>query len=119
MKLFGHELEGVPKVLVVLVVVLLMSSGLCGLSGEIEFRHHWSWFGPGLPKTALGDTLTLLDVVSAIAIVVSAFGVVLISIGWLANTLYRLIARPSKNRVQRIFGDSETTNHDKNGDAEL
>jgi hypothetical protein len=113
MKLFGRRLEGVPEVLVVLVFVLLVSSGLCGLSGEIEFRHHWSWLGPGIPKTALGNTLTFLDLVSAIAIVVSVFGIALISIGWLASTIYRLMAKPSKNRVQRIFEESYSNERDQ------
>ena len=36
MKLFGHELEGFAKALVILVAVFLVSSGLCGLQWFIS-----------------------------------------------------------------------------------
>jgi hypothetical protein len=113
MKLFGRELVGFPKALAVLVAVLLVASGLCGLSQTIEARNGWSMFGPGMPNTLFGDALSISNLVSAAAIAISISGIVLVLIGWPVSFLYRLIAKPSKDRVQRLFDDSKEEDHDE------
>jgi hypothetical protein len=110
-KLFGRELVGFPKAIVVLVAVLLVASGLCGLSGAIEARHGWSWFGPGLPKTTLANVLIVIDLASFVGILLSGAGLVFVLIAWPTNVVYRIIAKPQKDRVQRLLDQSDDTNH--------
>jgi hypothetical protein len=112
LKLFGRELTGFPKAIVVLVAVLLVASGLCGLSGAIEAKHGWSWFSPGLPKTALANVLILVDLATFVGILLSGAGLVFVLIAWPANVVYRLIAKPQKDRVQRLFDQSDEENRD-------
>lgn len=71
MKLFGRELHGIPKALVVLVAILLIASGLCGITTSIESHNHWYWFGTGLPNTPLGNTLGVVDLVAYGAFMIS------------------------------------------------
>ena len=108
MKLFGREIEGIPKALVVLSAILLVSSGLCGISTAIEQSHHWSLWGPGLPNTLLGDTLTIVDLVSWAGFMPSAISLVVVLAMWpIAAVLIRLemgFARSPKGGIQTLFG---------------
>jgi hypothetical protein len=79
-KLFGRDLSGFAKTLVVLVAVLLVSSGLCGLQ---------LLFGNEIYRSASG-LLILTGVLELAAFVLSAAGIVLMLILWVARVLYRL-----------------------------
>jgi len=75
MNLFGHELEGFAKALVVLSVVLLVSSGLCGLQFVVS-------------QGGEGTILIPLGIIELIAIFVSAAGIVLVLIAWGIRALF-------------------------------
>jgi hypothetical protein len=77
MKLFGHELQGFAKALVVLVGVFLVASGLCGLQRAVSMG------GSRL------DTIFLpLGIGELIAILLSAAGIVLVLIAWGIRALF-------------------------------
>jgi hypothetical protein len=112
MKFFGRELEGFPKALVLLIAILLVSSGLCGITGEIEAKNGWSLFGRGLPNTALGSVLSISDFLSAAAIALSAVGIAFVLVAWPIGVLYARITHSEKDRVLRLFGDEDETDAD-------
>jgi hypothetical protein len=113
MKFFGRKLEGFLKALVVLAAVLLVASGLCGLSGSIEARHGWFFLGPTpVPNTALGNTLRTVDLVSLLGIVISGVGVAFVLVAWPISSIYRLIAKPEKDRVESLFHRKAETKQD-------
>jgi hypothetical protein len=112
-KLFGRKLEGFPKALVVLAAVLLVSSGLCGLSSSIEARHRWFFLGPThIPDTALGNTLITVDWVSLVGIVISGGGVAFVLVAWPISFIYRLVTKPEEDRVESLFHRRDETKHD-------
>jgi len=104
MKLFGRELHGIPKALVALVSVLLVASGLCGITTSIESHNHWGWFGPGMPNTFLGTTLSILDLIAYAAFMISGVLIVVLLVAWpvqiLVNWLYMRFGSPPEKGVQ-------------------
>jgi hypothetical protein len=77
MKLFGYELEGFAKALVILVAVFLVASGLCGLQ--------WAASRGG---SRLDAVFLPLGIVELIAILLSAVGIVLVLIAWGIRALF-------------------------------
>jgi hypothetical protein len=103
MKLFGRELVGFAKVLVVLVAVLLVSAGLCGLQLAIGNR-----------LASNSDTfLMLLGIAELIAMLVSAVGIVLVLLVWGARGLYRLSQAESGLELQKRSSNESPTKHDE------
>lgn len=80
MKLFGREVSTVAKVLVVLVAILLVSAGMCGLQLE---------FGPNLMDQS-SNALFVSGIVELIAMLLSAVGIVVMLLALGARGLYRL-----------------------------
>jgi len=113
MKLFGRKLEVFLKALVLLAAALLVASGLCGLSGSIEARHGWFSLGSKpIPNTALGNTLSAVDLVSLVGIVISGFGVAFVLMAWPISLVYRLVTKPEKDQVESLFHRKTETKHD-------
>jgi hypothetical protein len=95
-KLFGRELEGRAKTLVILVAVLLVSAGLCGLQ--------WNTAG------GVGDSLLILiplGFAELAAMFISACWIVILLIAWGAEALYHRYGKPHKDEVQKLFEDGE------------
>ncbi|MFZ1085932.1 MAG: hypothetical protein WAN35_13285 [Terracidiphilus sp.] len=113
MKLFGRKLEGFLRALVVLAAVLLVASGLCGLSSSIEARHGWTIFGQAhVPNTVFGNTLNTIDLVSLLGIVISVIGIAFVLVAWPISFIYRLVTKPEKDRVESLFHRKAETKHD-------
>jgi len=103
MKLFGRELEGFPKALVVLASVLLVSTGLCALTNFYGSAHgFWASTSP-IWSTIVG----IGAVIVGILILTSAAGVIVVLISWPLDILYRRIAKPDKHRQRSIFDARE------------
>jgi hypothetical protein len=77
MRLFGRKLEGFAKTLVVLVAVLIVSSGLCGL--QLLVANSYS--------SGSGEVLIALGIAELIAMLVSAVGIVLLLLAWCARAV--------------------------------
>jgi hypothetical protein len=85
MKLFGREFDGYAKWLVILVAVLLVASGLCGIQLALFNSLEGS----------LSGLFIITGLLELAAIVISIVGIVVV-----------LIAKPAKDRTQRLFGNS-------------
>ena len=111
MKLFGRDLTGFPKALVVLVAVLLVAIGLCTVNDAIEKANGWGFVGPegasGFPNTAFADFIAILDWAGAGAIVVSVAGLVFVILAWPAEFLYDKFRRPDRDKLQKLMTNSE------------
>jgi hypothetical protein len=90
MKLFGHEIAGFAKALVILVAVFLVASGLCGL--EWVFAAH---------SQGDGAFLLPLGMIELAAMAISAVGIVVVLVLWTGSSLYRRIAHPEDNDPQK------------------
>jgi hypothetical protein len=101
MKLFGREIKGFAKVLVVLTAVLLVSSGLCGITVSLEGNGGWY----NLPNSAWGNFLGFAGFTEMAAMIISGPGIVLVAIAWLVSVGYDRIAHPPKDGVQKLFDD--------------
>ena len=102
MKLFGHELEGFAKALVVLVAVFLVSSGLCGLQ----------WFistGGGRYFGAISVPLGILELIAMLG---SLAGMVLVLIAWGLRALFLRVPGDSTS-VARKQAKKDETKHDQ------
>ena len=80
MKLIGRDLSGFAKTLVVLVTLLLVSAGLCGLQMQFANAVYNDRYG----------LLIIAGLVELAAMILSAVGIVLMLILWGARTLYRV-----------------------------
>lgn len=98
MKLFGRELEGYPRTLVVLAVVLLVASGLCGFQWKISMGSQQG-----------SSILIPLGFLELIAMLLSAAGIFIVLVLWAASALYARFAKPPKDSVQRLFDSSDET----------
>jgi phage tail protein X len=103
MKLFGHEVRGYAKTLVILVAVLLASSGLCGLQ-LVMLRH-------GSAISRPDGLLISLGIAELIAMFLSAGGIVVVLILWATQALYARLVRPSKAGTGKHFEDSDNSSH--------
>jgi hypothetical protein len=74
MKLFGRELTGFPRALVVLVACLLVSSGLCGVQLLVNSGNS------GNP----GPILIPLGILELAVMALSAIGIFVVLLCWLA-----------------------------------
>lgn len=97
MKLLGHELEGIAKVLALLVVVLLVASGLCGLQFLITTN------SPG----GLGQVFISLGAVELIAILLSLAGIFVVLVILGGRALYQQVAHSPKEGPQKLFEDDD------------
>ena len=98
MKLFGRELERRAKTLLILVAVLLVSAGLCGL--QLNAR----------VTGGLGEMIYILlplGVAELLVMFISAAWILILSMAWGAETLYQRFGKPPKDEVQKLFEDKE------------
>ena len=109
MKLLGHELKGFPKALVILVAVLLVASGLCGVTNLLEARYD-GWYR--LPNNAWGNFLGISGVIEWLAMSISAAGAAFVLIVWPISVIYRLAAKPEKDRVESLFARKDESKRD-------
>jgi hypothetical protein len=103
MKLFGREMSGFAKVLVVLAAVLLVSSGLCGIT--VSLAGNGGWYN--LPNTPWGNFLGFAGMVEMIAMVISGPGMVLVAIAWLVSAVYDSFVNTPKDGVQKLFDNED------------
>ena len=105
MKLSGRELDALPQALVVLVTVLLVAAGLCGLQ--------WTQMNnPRVQGPAPAVLFVAAGVLEFVAIAASAAGIVVVLILWGVRILYSRFAKPPKDEVQKLFGDGDETKHE-------
>jgi Na+-transporting methylmalonyl-CoA/oxaloacetate decarboxylase gamma subunit len=100
MKLFGRTLEGFAKVLVILIAVLFVSLGLCGLSLGIESKYGGFF---NTPNTPLANFAGFAGAISGIGVVLSFLGILAVVVAWLISAMIGGASRPSKDHVQKLF----------------
>jgi len=79
MKLFGRDLHGFAKAIVILAAVFLVASGMCGLQMILANKI----------TNGGGDILIPLGIAELAAMVLSAAGIVLMILAWIARAIYR------------------------------
>ena len=103
MRLFGREIAGYAKTLVILVAVLLVAGGLCGLQLTVYEK----------TPNAILALFTITGVLEILALVISVFGVVIVLLLWGGEVLYSRFSGPQKDKTQKLFGDADNTNCDE------
>ena len=100
MKLFGHDVTGLPKALVFLAAVLLVSSGLCGLQLLLSNNATggWPFFIP-------------LGLIELAAMAISAVGILVVLLIWIGSAIYRSIANPEESDPKSLFDSSQDSEH--------
>jgi hypothetical protein len=96
MRLFGREIEGPAKVLVILVAVLLVSAGMCGLQLTIADE---IYRGSG----GFGSVMMLLGILELIAMLVSLIGIAIVLVSLLVTRFFKRERHPSTDRAGGIF----------------
>jgi hypothetical protein len=107
MKLFGRELVGYAKTLVVLIAIFLVSSGLCALQWNVSMGGGSMGAGGNA-----GAVLIPLGIVELLAMLVSAVGIVLVLLAWGARALFSKSPTELKLGVQDAPTDESPTQHD-------
>jgi len=103
MKLFGHELVGTAKTLVILAAVFLVSSGLCGLQ-MIVANHSMGGDGTWIIPMGLAELAAML---------LSAGGIVLVLIAWGVRAIYDRFTGAQKSGVQKLLNENDDTWRDE------
>ena len=103
MKLFGRELEGFAKALVILVAVFLVSSGLCGLQ----------WFISTGGGRYFGAIFVPVGILELIAMLGSLAGIVLVLIAWGLRALFMRVPGESTSGAQKQPNNKDETKHDE------
>lgn len=101
MKLFGHEITGFAKALVILAAVFLVASGLCGL--QLFFDGN---------ATGSMPVLFSLGLVELAAAILSAIGIVVVLLLWIGSALYRRIAGRVDADPTTLSASSHDSKHD-------
>jgi hypothetical protein len=98
MKLFGRTLDGFAKAIVALVSILLVSSGVCGLSLGIT-----SAGGQSSQGSPLNSLFLATGIASGVTLLVSVLGIALVLVAWLINAAIRNSSGPSNASGQPRF----------------
>jgi hypothetical protein len=106
MRIFGREIEGIPKLIVVFAAILLVSSGLCGLQFVYE----------NSVPSGIGGLFIVAGIVELGLMVVSAGGIVVFSAIWVVQSIYEQFAGPPEEQSLRIFKDDEDGPGDRGED---
>lgn len=101
MRLFGREVSGFAKALVILAAVFLVASGMCGM--QMVFAN----------GGFRGDFLLPMGILELIAMLVSAAGIVLVLIVWFIQSLYDNHSSNRESGLQKLMDSDE---RDKNDD---
>ena len=96
MRLFGREIEGPAKALVILVAVLLVSAGMCGLQLTMADKIYNS-------SGAFGPFMVLLGIVELIAMLVSLAGIAAVLLNLLVTRLFNREPGSSSSGRGRVF----------------
>jgi len=105
MRLFRQEIDSYPKALVAFAAVFLASSGLCGVQWEIATSIDNK-------MGTLGSFIIFLGVLELAAMALSAIGMIVVLIAWPISRLYDRVAKPPKDRVQRLFDKEDAVDED-------
>lgn len=109
MKLFGEQLEGFAKVLVILVAILFVSLGLCGISAAVlSGTSGWS-YSSGNP---LGPIFGTTAVVSGITTLLSFLGIMAVALAWFVSRMFGRSSRHSQEIRPKLF-DKDDEPRDK------
>jgi hypothetical protein len=84
MNFFGREIEGHPKALVILVTILLVSGGLCGIQLAIA-----NGGSPGSYGGNAAGILLPLGLIELAAMILSTIGIVIVLILWAISSARR------------------------------
>jgi hypothetical protein len=98
--LFGREMSGFAKALVILAAIFLIAAGMCGMQWAI---------GNGRLR---GDYLLPLGLLELLAMLVSAAGILVVLIAWFLRSL---IDNHSGNRgsdLQKLMDSDEQNKND-------
>src|SRR5579863_7542383 len=93
MNLFGNQLNGFAKALVILAAILLVSCGLCGLSLGLAATG-----GRGHISELWGQIVVITAVGFGVAIVLSVLGIGIVAIVWAIS----IAVRSSKENPQGL-----------------
>ena len=114
MRLFGRKLRGIPRALVVLVAIFLLSSGLCGITNSIEQSQGWGW-ETGTPDTPLGNAVGFFSAVGFFGVAGSGLGIALLLLVWpiiaINNWMSGQSGTQGEDGLQRLFED-DAERHD-------
>ena len=102
MKLFGRELTGYARLLVILIAVLLVSAGLCGLQVAVYDKS----------PTAIQGLFMATGALELIGLWGSVGGGAIVLLLWAGTALYAHFAMPPKDETQKLFGDGNERKHD-------
>ena len=100
MNLFGLEVSGFAKALVILAAIFLVASGMCGMQWMIASR--------GLA----GDYLLPLGILELIAMLLSAAGIVLVLIVWFIQSLYDNHSGNRESGLQKLMDSDKRDKKD-------
>ena len=110
MRLFGREVHGPAKVLVIFVAVLLVSAGMCGLQLTMANKIYNS-------SGAFGAIMMLLGILELIAMLVSLIGIAIVLVNLLVTRLFKREPGPSGGRTEGVFQvTSQTDEPDDRGE---
>ena len=98
MKLFSIEENGYPKTILVLAVIFLVSSGLCGLQLVVANSSRGS---------SIDWVLIPLGILELVVMVLSAGGIVVVAVLWMGSVLYARFGKPQESAVQNLFNRDE------------
>ena len=109
MKLFGFKVLGYAKALVIMVAILVVSLGLCGISSMIEAKRGWN-ADREQTATAVFRILDAVDIWSLVAIILSSVGIVLLLAGWAGVMVFRgMSGARSREKVKELFEMTDDT----------
>jgi hypothetical protein len=97
MRLFGREVDGIPKLIVVFASILVVSSGLCGLqilTGSEE-------------SPTFGGLYIITGIVELGLMLISAGGIILCSTIWVAQAAYERFAGRRKEQSLELSKDEK------------
>ena len=100
MKLFGHEVTGYAKALVILGAVFLVASGMCG----IQLTHVFS-------NQRDPSLLIIFGVLEILAILISALGMIVVLLLWLRAALFGPMTRPEDSNPGEPHNTSVDSKH--------
>jgi len=103
LRLFGHSIPGFPKAILIFTATILAGTAICGIDQVVAVHFGWSLLMPW-PNTLSAHLLGLLDLISLIAVVLSALGLITTVLTWPIVTLLRRNLNPDQQQQATTSG---------------
>jgi hypothetical protein len=103
-KIFGREVKGHAKRLVIFVAILLVTSGLCGITMVLQGDHGWMGSEPRNPWEYF---LVYLGFIEYFVSLICIGGIILTCVAWIIGSIREFVKSRNADKKEKFAANIE------------